>query len=385
VTTTDPQGAPDDALTARQARREPLLVLLSRMQRGVLRDTERPLLRAAVETELADGDEAHAFVAKLDAVLVRVRRQLAASDVGADALLTRAEQAEATIERVRNECAAIEQERYGQHDEDADGMREAVRRILNALDRTGNAEPEHTGEAHEARRQQVAAALGLVPGAGWDAILDCAGKTREAAKERAAALQDARDVLARAGYPTDSNGWLVLAPTIRKVTDEVKLLRGNSEVDRREASNRREALATTLKRGPGADWHAVHAAAAEFVRRAEQAEAALNCVWDLADRWEHGPAADAPYARALRAALDGKKPAEPKPQPPNPQPAPADTPVCVSEYKDVLLGETWRCQLQAHAVSVDHLNADFPGVLRWTDEAATSVVKPLAEPARDER
>lgn len=49
---TDPQ-------VARQFRREPLLMLISRMQRGVLLAAERPLLRAAVETELADGDEAH--------------------------------------------------------------------------------------------------------------------------------------------------------------------------------------------------------------------------------------------------------------------------------------------------------------------------------------
>jgi hypothetical protein len=51
--------APDDSQTARWTRREPLLVLLSRMQRGVLLAQERDLLRAAVETELADGDHAH--------------------------------------------------------------------------------------------------------------------------------------------------------------------------------------------------------------------------------------------------------------------------------------------------------------------------------------
>jgi len=51
---------PDDTpQAARWARRGPLLHLLSRMERGVLLDAERPLLRAAVETELADGDEAH--------------------------------------------------------------------------------------------------------------------------------------------------------------------------------------------------------------------------------------------------------------------------------------------------------------------------------------
>lgn len=48
----------DTEQTARRARREPLLVLLSRMQRGVLPAADRDLLRAAVETELVDGDQA---------------------------------------------------------------------------------------------------------------------------------------------------------------------------------------------------------------------------------------------------------------------------------------------------------------------------------------
>jgi hypothetical protein len=69
----------------------------------------------------------------------RVKRT-AAKD--AAAALARADQAEATIARVRDECAAIEQERYGQHDEEDDGMREAVRRLRAALDGTGDAEPE---------------------------------------------------------------------------------------------------------------------------------------------------------------------------------------------------------------------------------------------------
>jgi hypothetical protein len=41
----------------RDTRRESLLVLLSRMQRGALLDNERPLLRAHVETELGEADE----------------------------------------------------------------------------------------------------------------------------------------------------------------------------------------------------------------------------------------------------------------------------------------------------------------------------------------
>lgn len=58
MTATDPQ-------VARWARREQLLVLLSRMQRGVLLPAERDLLRAAVETELTDADAAHAEADRL--------------------------------------------------------------------------------------------------------------------------------------------------------------------------------------------------------------------------------------------------------------------------------------------------------------------------------
>lgn len=43
-------------------------------------------------------------------------------------------------------------------------------------------------------------------------------------------------------------------------------------------------------------------------QRAEQAEAVLNRVWDLADEWERGLTPALPYARALRAALDGLSP-----------------------------------------------------------------------------
>lgn len=48
----------------RWSRREQLGVLLSRMERGVLRPEERRLLRAAVEAEMDDTDRAWAEVAK---------------------------------------------------------------------------------------------------------------------------------------------------------------------------------------------------------------------------------------------------------------------------------------------------------------------------------
>lgn len=70
-----------DAQAARWSRREQLGVLLSRMQRGVLLDAERPLLRAAVETELADADQAHAdlqLMADLVTAAERTRQHQAA-------------------------------------------------------------------------------------------------------------------------------------------------------------------------------------------------------------------------------------------------------------------------------------------------------------------
>ncbi|MCL8016923.1 hypothetical protein [Streptomyces sp. AS02] len=49
------------------------------------------------------------------------------------------QRAEARVAAVLAECDAIEQEVYGQHDEDDDGMREAVRRIRAAATEAGRA------------------------------------------------------------------------------------------------------------------------------------------------------------------------------------------------------------------------------------------------------
>lgn len=46
--------------------------------------------------------------------------------------------AEGRVTAVLAECNAIEEEAYGQHDEDADGMREAVRRIRAAAEQATN-------------------------------------------------------------------------------------------------------------------------------------------------------------------------------------------------------------------------------------------------------
>ncbi|MEU9793799.1 hypothetical protein AB0E27_24755 [Streptomyces sparsogenes] len=51
--------------TDRWARREPLLHLLGRLDRGTLLESERRLLRAAVDAELADAEAAHAALVEV--------------------------------------------------------------------------------------------------------------------------------------------------------------------------------------------------------------------------------------------------------------------------------------------------------------------------------
>lgn len=64
----------------RDARRESLFVLLSRMQRGALLEAERPLLRAHVEAELAESDELRRTVAGQQTAIQRTGRRLEAAE-----------------------------------------------------------------------------------------------------------------------------------------------------------------------------------------------------------------------------------------------------------------------------------------------------------------
>ncbi|MGW7197241.1 hypothetical protein [Streptomyces chryseus] len=65
----------------RDTRRDSLLVLLSRMERGALLDTERPLLRAHVEAELAESNELRRTVQGQQTAVQRAHdRTLAAED-----------------------------------------------------------------------------------------------------------------------------------------------------------------------------------------------------------------------------------------------------------------------------------------------------------------
>jgi hypothetical protein len=185
VTTTDTPHT--DPQAARQARRTALRNLITRVGRGRAGADIGTMLGLAVDAEIADADEAHTRLAdyenriswettcgeharlldacraaderveKADAVLVRVRRQLAVSDASADALLKRAEQAEATVARVREigsrltAQAAAFQDVLDDSDRDpwASTIRAGLDELRTALDGTGNAEPEPAPERNE--------------------------------------------------------------------------------------------------------------------------------------------------------------------------------------------------------------------------------------------
>ncbi|MFE0189311.1 hypothetical protein [Streptomyces sp. NPDC058989] len=65
---------------ARTARRDTLLVLLSRAERGVLSHPEAVLLRAAVEAELVAGDQARRAAGGQQAAARRAQQRLVAAE-----------------------------------------------------------------------------------------------------------------------------------------------------------------------------------------------------------------------------------------------------------------------------------------------------------------
>ncbi|MFI0739326.1 hypothetical protein ACH4PU_14740 [Streptomyces sp. NPDC021100] len=88
------QRAADRAL-ARDRRREILAVLLSRAERAVLLPDEARLLRATVETEIADGDRARRSAAGQTAAVRRLHTRV----VAAEAAIVEAEQRAETAEQ----------------------------------------------------------------------------------------------------------------------------------------------------------------------------------------------------------------------------------------------------------------------------------------------
>jgi hypothetical protein len=133
---------PDSDQAARWARREPLLVLISRMQRGVLLAQERDLLRAAVETELADGDQAREQLAAAHAR--PARKALTASDVLVQHDVTRKAMCDALDVGYHLNWQQIIDTAQRHHDANAEWQRDV------AAARRGEAEAVHARAAAEA-------------------------------------------------------------------------------------------------------------------------------------------------------------------------------------------------------------------------------------------
>ena len=122
----------------------------------------------------------------------------------------------------------------------------------------------HLRDEAEQCRTAVCEALGRHMGLGWPTIVERVELAVAGASERADLLEEARDALAAAGQNgAHGDDWPAIAPAIRALAAELKLRRGNDEVNRREASNRREALASALGLGRNAHWDAITARAGE--------------------------------------------------------------------------------------------------------------------------
>jgi hypothetical protein len=126
--------AADEDQTLRWARRESLLVLVTRVQRGrALTEDEARTLREHVETEMREAEQARAKAGDLTETYKLERRR-------GDALAEERNQAWAAIERVRAECEQLRAASVladGEpHTERERGVITAVTRVLAALDGT---------------------------------------------------------------------------------------------------------------------------------------------------------------------------------------------------------------------------------------------------------
>jgi len=86
---------------ARTARRDCLLVLLSRAERGVLSRAEAALLRATVEAELAEGDAARRAAGGQQAAVRREQQRLDAAEQAIVEAEQHAARCEATLDSIR--------------------------------------------------------------------------------------------------------------------------------------------------------------------------------------------------------------------------------------------------------------------------------------------
>lgn len=368
---------PDDAQAARWARREPLIVLFSRMQRGVLSAAERPLLRAAAEAELADGDQAHTALAEARATAEQHRRDLA--DALGEArghnwphLIGRAGtiRAAATERADLLEEARDELERAGQtgaHGDDWPAIAPAIRALAEERDQAR----ERAAALTEAESADVTA--GSCPG--------CAEELEQPGKS-----------LGMQGPTCGEPGWaeqerarmerLYTAAYSRADQAERQLIAARAEADGWAEIVRNEDRLTSDQL---AEVRADLAAAEATITRVRDALNALgplarfHMAMALGDR----PMADAALRDALR--ITGQDPAVTlgsDPQPTDHVPmwcpgcsectAPAEQPACTAQFigRDPHLAAS--CDLRAgHDDS--HRDSSIPGILRWTDDAPDAV------------
>ncbi|MFE4328712.1 hypothetical protein ACFRQM_04435 [Streptomyces sp. NPDC056831] len=152
----------------REQRRDTLLVLLSRMQRGALLDAERPLLQAHVEAELSDADELRSTVAGQQTLIQRQAAQL-------DAAHAAIEETEREHGRAEIRCATAEQR--------AADLAEQLRMYRAAYGPDGLARAGRIRDAYDRARRLSAvwrqAPDAVVQSAGYelDAVLDNAPTT----------------------------------------------------------------------------------------------------------------------------------------------------------------------------------------------------------------
>lgn len=126
----------------------------------------------------------------------------------------------------------------------------------------------------QASREALAGIVHRSPDTTWPVLLDHTLTVVSGADTHRAINEEARDTLEAAGMTgAHGNDWPNLAPTIKALAAERDLLRRNDEVNRREAGDRRAALAAALGLDTGADWDTIITRAAAVQADADQARA----------------------------------------------------------------------------------------------------------------
>jgi hypothetical protein len=235
--------------TDRQAHRDALRDLITRVGRGRAGADIATLLTSHLNAEFADADQARAQRDTAAASLTDLRNDLYAE--------------RAAHEEHRRSLAAL----HGLHpDADWLNVTAAVTSTLGSRDRDHRFLTEARRLRDEAcgtldaQQLVMAKALGLGTGATWDVMRERAETAVAAATERADLLEEARDALEAAGQNgPHGDDWPAIAPGIRHLADEVKRL--GLMVDEygqgaRQLSEKLRAARATLTavRAQATDW-----------------------------------------------------------------------------------------------------------------------------------